>query len=71
METYVWSVYFQSADSYHSVPQPPVAIFSNEQDAINYANIQPGYGYKKDWFVGSIPFNPWRSYDLEITEETS
>ena len=52
----IYYVFRRSADSYHSYPEPPLAAFDREDDAIAYAKQQGGYGYGHDWFVSELPF---------------
>lgn len=49
-----YMVYFQSADSYHSTPNLPVCVFTDEDAAIEFAKAQGGYGYGVDWMVKPI-----------------
>lgn len=56
-ECTAYMVYFQSADSYHSTPNLPIRIFTDEDEAIAFAILQNGYGYKVDWFVKPVPLN--------------
>ena len=51
----IFLVYYCSADSYHSTPNFPIQAFESEDDAIEFAKQQPGYGYNYDWFVKSVP----------------
>lgn len=51
-----WIVFYQSADSYHSLPTLPQIVFVDKDKAIEYAKSQPGYGYETDWFVQAIEF---------------
>ena len=52
-----YMVYHQSADSYHSTPNLPVRVFTDEDAAIEFAKSQGGYGYGTDWFVKPVPLN--------------
>ena len=51
-----YMVYHQSADSYHSNPNLPKAVFTDEGQAIEYAESQGGYGLDHDWFVRPVTF---------------
>lgn len=51
-------VYHQNAESYSSRAELPVAVFTNEDEAIAFAKRQPGYGYNVDWFVHPVDLNP-------------
>lgn len=55
---FAFLVYHQSADSYNSVPELPVAVFTDEAMAQEFAAAQPGYGVGIDWFVRAVPMNP-------------
>jgi hypothetical protein len=52
---YVYAVYHVNADSYHSVPEFPIAAFGDEEKAIAFAEAQGGYGVGIDWKVRPIP----------------
>lgn len=54
----MYMVYHQDANSWSSSPNLPVAVFTDEATAEDFASKQPGYGFNVDWFVKPIPLNP-------------
>lgn len=51
----VYIAFYQSADSYHSVPQLPTHVFTSRDEAEKWIKEQPGYGLNQDWFVKALP----------------